>query len=652
MPRISRPETPTTPVAPNTPARPATTPTAPATTPGWRPAGPNVISSVADGFVTPRTPGRPAAAEQVPLDPGGSLFLSKSGAFVSRSGQDRPVTPAEGGETLFRAAALSEGGRNLFENPQISVDQKAAALGSLAAAFEGANPANGSNGFATRDQALQTRASAAPLILDLAKSLDPGKPAEARLQTDAVAQYVRLLESEPHGLARNFMIYDLDRAKGQLPAEVRPAIDTLMREVAPLAPPYEEWFKDGNDTVRLEYYVGDGFWEEELSAYESKGFTRKDNADGTVTLSRKYTFDRPQNDGTVKHYETNAELVMHNGPDGLFDRMNEPKVHGVVYSGHANYGREVPSHLPGGAPQTGAKVFFGLQCGGKGTHNATLEKYPDLQVVTSRNSSYGYQDRATVLNTLEGISRREPWAQISVKNGSNNSDNYYFPTDTLISKRSLDLDHDGKADSWDRVVNYNAFHPQETISRQLTPQSPGKPAAELDGRAETGAVLRFWRMAGYNEWAEGAKDQGVVGGGYFEGKKTDPLFKLTELKGEDGSPVLNLQVNSQYAHAGEEVLGAALHYELGRSFAEKAGLPPADAKAAGLLMAAKALDVDTGYHEEETWKALLAYAKLPAGVRYQDAMHANHANEHYSAGASDTVRLFKASLEAAHLNLD
>ncbi|MHB8872173.1 MAG: hypothetical protein ACYC8T_00660 [Myxococcaceae bacterium] len=99
MPRISRPETPATPAAPSTPARPAT-PTTPATTPGWRPTGPNVISTVADGFVTPRTPGRPAAAEQVPLDPGGALFLSKSGAFVSRSGQDRPVTPAEGGETL------------------------------------------------------------------------------------------------------------------------------------------------------------------------------------------------------------------------------------------------------------------------------------------------------------------------------------------------------------------------------------------------------------------------------------------------------------------------------------------------------------------------------------------------------------------------
>ena len=40
------------------------------------------------------------------------------------------------------------------------------------------------------------------------------------------------------------------------------------------------------------------------------------------------------------------------------------------------------------------------------------------------------------------------------------------------------------------------------------------------------------------------------------------------------------------------MLGAALHYELGKQAALKAGLPEADAKAAGLLMAAKDLDID------------------------------------------------------------
>ena len=654
MPRVRRPDAPVTPATPPAPSAPTTVPTAPAaTTPGWTAPAATVIANAADGFATdrPGTPRKPGAAAQVPLDPAGGLFLSKSGNFVLRSGQDKPVTPAEGGETLFRAAELSEGGRNLFLNPKITVDQKAAALASLTAAFNGANPATGATGFPTKDQALQTRASAAPLLIDLAKSLDPSRPAEAALQKQVVGEYLKLLGTEPHGLARNFMIYDLDRAKGQLPADVRPAIDTLMREVAPLTPPYDEWFKNGNKTVRLDYYVGDSFWEEEKAAYTSAGFTAKDNPDGTVTMTKQYSFDRPQNDGTTKHYDTTAELVMHNGPAGMFQNMGDPNVQGVVYSGHANYGREVPSHLAGSPQMKGAKAFFALQCGGKGVHNAMLEKYPDLQMVSSRNSSYGYQDRATLLNTLEGISRREPWTQISTKN-ERNSDNYYFPTDTLISKRALDQDGDGKADAWDRVVNYNAFHPQETLSKQLTPTDPGKSPDELDGRALQGSVLRFWRMAGYNQWAEGMKDQGVVADGYFKGKKTDPLCKLTEVQGEDGKPVYKLQVNSMYAHASEEVLGAALHYELGRTFAEKGGLSKGDAKAAGLLMAAEALKIDTGDHEEETWKALLDYAKLPTGVKYSDAESANATNETYSAGAADTLKLFKDSLKAANLKLE
>lgn len=644
---------------PGTPTAPTnTTPTTPTNTPvatptpgrGWTPATPGTIRTPADGFGGPARTTTGSGA-QIPL--ADQLFLSQSGHFVSRSGQDRPVTALEQGETLFRAAQLAESGKDLFGDPRITLEQKTAALSSLKAAFSQANPSNPqSGGFQNADQALQTRASAAPLMVDLAKSLDPAKPADKALQGEVVSAYLELLQTEPHGLNRNFMIYDLDRAKGQLPDEVRPAIDGLMREVAPLTPPYDQWFKDGNTKLRLEYYVGDGFWDEELRAYEQNGFARKDNPDGTVTLSRRYAHQRELNDGSRERIETNVELVMHNGPQGMFQKMNDPKVHGVIYSGHANYGREVPSHLSGATDQNGAKVFFGLQCGGKGVHNALLERFPDLHVVSSKNSSYGYQDRSTVLNALEGISKRLPWSQISVKNSSSNSDNYYFPSDTLISRRAVDRDRDGKVDSWDRVVNYNTFPPQQDIERQLTPSDPGRPADQLDGRALHGAILRFHRMAGYNEWAEGQKDQGVLNAGFFEGKRQDPLYRLTEVRGEDGQNVYKLQVNSQYGHANEEVLGAALHYELGRTFAQRAGLSGSDAKAAGLLMAAKALDVDTGYEDEAAWKALLRYAGLPERVSFSDAMHANHANEHYSAGASDTLRAFKQSLSSAGIAIE
>ncbi len=643
--RIDRPTTPTT-----TPTRPTTTPAtttpatpAPANRPGW--AGPTGnVTPVTDNFAT--TP-KGGAAKSVKL--GAELYLSPSGNFVSRAGQDKPLTPVEMGDTLTRAAQQAEVGVNVFARPELTLPQKQAALDALLASFTtGKDPSK----FAgNADQALQTRASAAPLILDLARSLDPSKAPQKALQDKVLAGYLKAMDGEPHGQLRNFMLFDLDRAKGQLPGAMRPTIDGLMREVAPLAPPYEEWFKNGNTNFKLDYYVGDSFWDEELNSYAAEGFKRTDNPDGTVSMTKHLERERQLNDGTTQKFVTDVELKMHNGPQGMFDHMNDPSVAGVVYSGHANYGREVPSHLGGAPAMSGAKAFFALQCGGKGVHNALVEKFPDLQVVSSKNSSYGYQDRKTLMNTIDGIAGRLPWSQISTKNASSNVDNYYFPSDTLISRRAQDRDHDGVADSWDRVLTVNPFHPQAAIDAQLTPKDPLKPVEQLDGRALTGSVLRFWRMAGYNEWAMPLKDQGLVGAGFFAGKKTDPIFKVESKGGEDGKPVLEVKVNSQYSHASEEVLGAALHYELGRQMASKAGLSASDAKAAGLLMAAEALNVDTGDHNDETWSALLKFNGLPANITHADAMAANSQDEELSAGGPRTLELFKATLKAKGVSL-
>lgn len=646
MPRIRRTDNPSAPSS-----TPSTTPgpTAPnePQNRGWVRTGGSARPST-DGFSSPSNRSTPTAANPVPLRPGASLFLSSAGHIVGDSSQSAPASVQEQGELLFQAAQLSETtGENLFAQPSLTVERKAAALISLRQAFNAANPElSRTNGFANKTQALQTRAAAAPLLLDLAKSLDSSQPTQRALQEQALNAYLQLLESEPHGLARNFMIYDLDRAKGALPHSARPQIDTLMREVAPLTPPYEEWFKNGNTKLKVDYYVGNGFWEEEIDAYVSRGFTKKENHDGTVTLKKPYTYERDLNDGSTQRIQTEVELTMHDGPQELFEKMNDPKTHMVVYSGHANYGREVPSHLRGAPEQAGAKAFFLLQCGGKGVHDAVLERYPDLQVVSSKNSSYASQDHETFLNALEGISKRQPWSQISTQNTRRNSDNYYFPSDTLLAKRALDRDKDGKVDSWDRVVNYDTFHPQAHVSAQLTPQDPGKAADVLDGRAVHGAILRFQRLAGYNQWAQPMQNQGVLNAGYYEGAPTDPLVKLTPVRGEDGGEVYKLQVNKHYAHATEETLGAALHYELGRYFAQREGLSPGDAKAAGLLMAAKAIDVDTGQLDRETWKALLDHAQLPPSIKLADAQNANHADEHFSAGGAHTLSLFKESLQS------
>ncbi|MBN2360319.1 MAG: hypothetical protein JXR83_12775, partial [Deltaproteobacteria bacterium] len=516
-------------------------------------------------------------------------------------------------------------------------------------AFEGAAAGDFARaGYQTKEQALQVRSSAAPLILDLAKSCDPAQPDQKALREEAIGQYLRLLETEPNGANRNFMIYDLARARSEMP-EVRPVADRLMNEVAPLKPPYDNWFKDGDKKVRVDYHVGGGFWDEERDYYKGQGFTEKENRDGTVTLSKTFVDEKRLADGSLERVETPVEMVMHNGTSDMFKKMDDPSVHMVVYSGHANYGREVPSHVADGTPLRGGKVFCGFQCGGKGTQNAVADKYPDLQHVQSKNSSYGYQDRRTMMNVLEGISRRESWASIGKTNQDSNSSNYYFPSDAYINKRALDRDRDGKVDDLDRVVNYNHFRPEAPIETQLTPRDPGKPADQLDGQALHNSILRFHRLAGYNSWLHDHKDQKVLNDGYFEGGPADPLYRLSQERGADGSEVYRLQVNQQYAHASEEVLGAALHFELGRRFAAEQGLDDKDAKLAGLAMAAKALDVDNGYHEQAAFKALLKHAGLPPEIDYYDAIGACHSDEDNDAGSPVVLDKLKQTLRAKNI---
>jgi hypothetical protein len=594
------------------------------------------------GFA-PVAPGALRDAVEVQLGNGKDVFLSKSGNLVGRPGQDRAANAIELGEVMLRLATLEEGGAELFKNPKIVLAQKELAIQALVGAFQGAlGEMPGNNGYQNKQQMLQARSASAPLLLDLALSLDDANPAEAAVKKKALDDYLRCLKAETHGLNRNFMIYDLDRVLDQLPREVRAVAGALMAEIDPTNPPYEEWFKNGNTTLRIDYSVGNGFWDEELADYVAHGFARKDNADGTVTLSKKLV-----NNGV----ETNVEMKMYNGPNGIFRKMNDPSTQIVIYSGHADYGRNVQRQLQNGTPQIGAKVFFGLQCGGKGVHNDLLARYPDLQVVQSRNSSYGGEDRRTLMNALDGFARRATWIDMSSENSRNNSDNYYYPSDTRFQKKAEDLDGDGKADLWDRVVSYNSFRPQAELQKQLSPIDPGQPAALLEGRPIHGALARFHRIAGYNEWAEELQDQRFINHGYYEGTKEDPIVRVKELDADEEGPRFRVDVNKLYAHATEETLGAALHFVLGRFCAEREGLNAGDAKGSGLLMAAKCLSIDNGSVEQEVWKALLACFGLPAGISYSDTLSIAKKDDNMSAGTSATLRALKESLQARGLAL-
>lgn len=606
----------------------------------------DILGRYADRVVEARAPAVDAArrvvAREVKLADDGSLFLSPTGYLVTKAGQAQPPTAIEMGDALYQAAnRYAERDINLYAKAGITTEHKALSLTALHLAFNSTlNQVPVAGGFQNEQQRLQLRSCVAPLILDLAVSTSNTASGKA-LKTRALQVYFDALKQETNAQNRNFMIYDLDRKKAQLPAEVRPVISDLMKEVAQTDPPYEKWFANGNNKLVIDYNVGAGFWEEETQFWIEQGFARRDNPDGSMTLSKAL-----ESDGK----KTNFELVMRNSPDGMFQKMNDPNVHVVVYSGHANYGRHVLNRIQAGKPLEGAKVFFGLQCGGKYVHNAILEKYDGLQVVQSKNSSYGHQDRYTLLHAMEGFTKRQSWAQIADKNERENSDNYYFPHSALVRKKAEDRDHDGIVDAWDRVVQHNTFKPQAGIDRELTAQDPGVAAERIDGRGLSAALQRVLRVAGYNDYAEDLQNQRVITNGFVEGGARAPLLEIGKARDADG-PLQVVTVNKFYAHASESSFGAVLSYTIGQQAALAAGAAPDLAKANGLVMAAKCLDIDTSQVDQQIWQGLIKFQGLPAGLRMEDALAAAKADEHMTAGTRATVRGYLDRLKAGGVQL-
>ncbi|MBX7115363.1 MAG: hypothetical protein K1X64_13620 [Myxococcaceae bacterium] len=170
------------------------------------------------------------------------LFLSASGHIVSRPGQTAPVTSQELGATLTEAAEAMGRGIFPFAVNGISLAQKAAAFEMLSAAIELALDAANFGGNA--EQALQTRAAAAPLLLDLAESLNVSQPEQKALFAQLFSRYERATKSEPHPALRAFMVADLERIKHFLPRDVLPSIERLAQEVTPTAP-YDDRDHDG-----------------------------------------------------------------------------------------------------------------------------------------------------------------------------------------------------------------------------------------------------------------------------------------------------------------------------------------------------------------------------------------------------------------------
>jgi hypothetical protein len=399
---------------------------------------------------------------------------------------------------------------------------------------------------------------------------------------------------EPYRPLKDF-VYEssLSRAeKGEL-GKTRTAESALY----PSKPPYDKWMKDGKVTI-VHYTDNDGSpREDNVQLYVDRGFKRKENADGSTTLTRKAKDGKPAMEVIIPKAPT------HDAPPSLFEKIGDESVDMIVYAGHAGYGKRVEDALSKGVSGTGdGKLVMLLQCYGEGSIESIKRAFPDSHLFSTREASDDNYDLPLLNHMLDGIDNRSEYKTVAKKNakefnawvktlephpdGMSETDiqwykehdvetHYFFPNERAVFVEKLDRDRDGVRDVGDSM--FNVVYPKRVDSSGgYDPLDPGAPLDGLDGTAASSAVNQLNLFARYAQLPPGLLNnvpwnpEVFQPAGFFEGQSND--LKAFKFEVDQANGKIKVQVNSNFAHAPAKALGRMLALEAGQFVAAQSGL--------------------------------------------------------------------------------
>jgi hypothetical protein len=615
----------------------------------------------------PLPPQPPPGTQPVNLDPSGGnrpVWLSASGVFTTSADGRPPANVVELGDALFKAAEVADNSRDamLARAPlalrERTFDQLKLALARVPA--DGQPPTG-----LDRNQALQLRASAGAVLLDLINASP-----EAPLRTSAVQTYEGLVRAETDPRLRESLIFHLSNSSAAQSGPVKAIADALMSQLAPMKPPYEKWFANGNKTVNLSWTVGEGeFWKGFTGYLKAHGF-RPVGAESQHGVS---TYEATINKPGVG--ETTFRISVREGGTNILAPMSDPTVQVVGYDGHSNWGRNMTSSVRNGpaAPADGdGKLLFYNLCVGKGVLDRVKEKYGNSQLVTTYAASMFYTDGngqmtegegvQALMALVNGIAQRSDWPALhremnrAADIGAGRTwDNYLTPISTLTREKVLDRDNDGQADYLDKHFNYSTFTVAEDTAREFQPVKQSRDATVLDGTKVLVSANMINTLSEFSGILERVNpDSRVVAGGWYEPKvgEAKDVVRFTEQKGRDGKTEYVMSFNARSSHMSEEAMRATTAYEFNRYMQDsgKLRMDPVDAKLAGLLVFGQSLAVDEGLRDRDVWANFLKRYNLPETISLANVTTALAAHSGHSyAGDSAGVANLKAAIGPAAL---
>ncbi|MBN2360036.1 MAG: hypothetical protein JXR83_11340 [Deltaproteobacteria bacterium] len=499
--------------------------------------------------------------------PGGLQFSNK-GFTVDGFG-----SATNAGVTLGTAAVLEKAAQKLcaldanpFAGRQISAKVRAALVDHCEPFL-----------LAGRDQrrssllGVRARAASFALMVRTAQAMTPKSEAAAFRRT--VDLLLAAAQTERHPGLRRHMLIGLEMLPAaRLSSEQKAARDGLVARLLPAAPPYDAWFGgQSKPELRAKQYVmeGEHFFRDEVAAYRANGWQIARQDDSHVVASK--LLEDPS--GKQPPVQARVELVKQS--ERVLDEIDDPKLHLILYSGHAQLGGVAKWSMDGVRTGGGKNKLVGFfSCRGKQSLARFRRSYPGAQLLVSNQGTYGNDDRIVVQNLFRAIGARESYAALNravESAGVWEKNNYIYPDDRR-SLEHFDFDGDGRIDAgvggrdllFTPVVakgrgNSMSFAPVKVDS--------GADVSKLDGGHVTNAVE--WFNTVYFYWSEAcgrpkekqAADR-FYADGWFRSDDPDELVRVSKGSGSDGKPAYRVQVNAAYAHLSNDALGALLTYGL------------------------------------------------------------------------------------------
>jgi len=475
----------------------------------------------------------------------------------------------------------------------------------------------------------------------------------AKLRSEALDAYFQILGRTKSRRLRESMVLNLDRAKRVLDDDGRVELARLWQRVSPTHPPYDAWFGNGKNVLRISCQVQDVFYATWRKIFRKEGFRT------TATKGARHVVFEKTIEGTTFRidYRQKAERI--------FGPMHDPHVDVDLFLGHSDWWARVPRNLEHAPAQRGAKLLILILCFGKHFYHSLRERYPKAFVITSKDPTEDPEDVVMLRHLFDGIAKRKSWLAIrrSVDSDPKSEKNFVMPGDTHYLAGVNDEDRDGKIDRFDRfcAVRRPARESSDGTEESFVadpldvhPRGVAVHPRELDGSTAFEAALMLNSLSYDNFYLDQVnQDQRVVSGG-FHLPRPGELDVIRIAKGKrDGREILRMTVNARYARATQAALTAMVTYEGWQWFAKtlkrKQRLSPLDTNLMGIVLVAQSLANANFKHPDEVFAAFLRRFGFP-DIPFHTVEKTIEVDDRYESGSPKSIRALKKALPSPLLD--